>query len=160
MKGALTSRLGRRFVLLFAVCALLPLIVYATLSVTRVSEQVRSDMNKSLHAAAKSSGMGIAARLDQVANDLALASDLVQSWRAEGSWSGGEALKGQVSEHCSAIWLVEGDRVEALIGDLAMPAMKLNAGEREHLASGKKLVQVYGDPAQLVMSLRTRPRRR
>lgn len=152
MRGALTSRLGRRFVLLFAVCALLPLIVYATLSVTRVSEQVRSDLNKSLHAAAKSSGMGIAARLDQVANDLALACDLVQSWRAEGSWSGGEALKGQVSEHCTAIWLVDEDRVDPLIGDLALPELRLNASERAHLAAGKKLLQVHGDPAQLVMT--------
>ena len=152
VSGALTSRLGRRFVLLFAVCALLPLIIYATLSVTQVSNQMRNDTNKSLHAAAKSSGMGIAARLDQVANDLTLASDLVQSWRAEGSWSGGEALKGQVSEHCAGIWLVEGDRVEALCGTLELPDLTQTEAERAHLAAGKKLLQVHGDPAQLFMS--------
>ena len=37
--GALTSRLGRRLVLLFALGALLPLIAFAGLSVTRVQQQ-------------------------------------------------------------------------------------------------------------------------
>jgi signal transduction histidine kinase len=144
--------LGRRFVLLFALCALLPLIVYATLSVTRVSNQVRNDANKSLHVAAKNSGMGIAARLDQVAQDLTLASDLVRSWRAEGVWSGGEALSRQLSEHCAGMWLVEEDRVEALYGDVELPNVSTTQANLDHLAAGKKLLQVYGDPAQLVMS--------
>ena len=151
-KGALTSRLGRRFVLLFAVCALLPLIVYATLSVTRVSNQVRSVTNNSLHFAAKNSGMGIAARLDQVANDLTLASDLVQNWGAEGAWSGGEALSRQVSEHCAGIWLVKEGHVEALCGELELPKVSKTKAELAHLAAGKKLLQINGDPAQLVMS--------
>jgi signal transduction histidine kinase len=151
VSGALTSRLGRRFVLLFAGCALLPLIIYATLSVTRVSDQVRIDTNASLHAAAKSSGMGVAARLDQVANDLVLASDLVQSRRLEGSWSG-EALQGQVSRHCAGVWLVEGDRVERLCGDLKLPKLAKTQADLAHLAAGKKLLQVVGNPAQLMMS--------
>ena len=152
--GALTSRLGRRFVLLFVVCALLPLVVFATLSVMRVSDQVRTDTIKNLHGAAKSSGMAIAARLDQVANDLALATDLVQGWRLEGSWSGGEALKGQVAAHCQAIWLLEGGRVEALCGALELPEVVLTDSDRAHLAAGKKLVQIVGEPPQLLMSVR------
>ena len=151
-KGALTSRLGRRFVLLFALCALLPLIVYATLSVTRVSNQVRNDANKGLHVAAKSSGMGIAARLEQVAQDLSLASHLVRNWRAEGVWSGGDALSRQVSEHCAGMWLVGDDRVEALYGDVELPDVSTTQANLDHRAAGKKLLQVYGDPAQLVMS--------
>jgi len=151
-KGALTSRLGRRFVLLFALCALLPLIVYATLSVTRVSNQVRNDANKGLHIAAKSSGMGIAARLEQVAQDLNLASHLVRNWRAEGVWSGGDALSRQVSEHCAGMWLVGEDRVEALYGDVELPDVSTTQANLDHRAAGKKLLQVYGDPAQLVMS--------
>jgi len=151
-KGALTSRLGRRFVLLFALCALLPLIVYATLSVTRVSNQVRNDANKGLHVAAKSSGMGIAARLEQVAQDLNLASHLVRNWRAEGVWSGGDALSRQVSEHCAGMWLVGEDRVEALYGDVELPDVSTTQANLDHRAAGKKLLQVYGDPAQLVMS--------
>lgn len=151
-QGALTSRLGRRFVLLFTVCALVPLIIYATLSVAQVSDQVRTATIKNLHAAAKSSGMGLAARLDQVANDLTLASDLVKSRRAEESWSGGRALKGQVSEHCAGIWLVEDDRVESLSGELELPKLAKTQAQLAHLAAGKKILQVYGDPAQLVMS--------
>jgi signal transduction histidine kinase len=139
-------------VLLFALCALLPLIVYATLSVTRVSNQVRNDANKGLHVAAKSSGMGIAARLEQVAQDLNLASHLVRNWRAEGVWSGGDALSRQVSEHCAGMWLVGEDRVEALYGDVELPDVSTTQANLDHRAAGKKLLQVYGDPAQLVMS--------
>jgi signal transduction histidine kinase len=146
--------LGRRFVLLFAGCALVPLIIYATLSVTRVSDHIRSATIKNLHAAAKNSGMSIAARLDQVANDLTLASDLAQaqSWRDEAPWSGREALEGQVSEHCAGIWLVEHDRVQSLSGDLQLPDLVKTQAQLAHLATGKKLLQVHGNPAQLVMS--------
>lgn len=153
--GALTSRLGRRFVLLFTVCALLPLVVFATLSVSKVSDQVRQDTLEGLRHAAKSSGMAIAARLNQVANDVSLASDLVQSWRTEGRSTGGAALKGKVALHCRAMWLVDGDgdRVDVLCGNDAFVPMEMGSVERAHLAAGKPVLQYGGEPVELRMSL-------
>ena len=155
--GALTSRLGRRFVLLFALCALLPLIVFATLSVTRVSQQMHADLRATLHNAAKTSGMGIAARLGQVAGDLRLTADLVQSSRAEGRFSGGEALKGQVREHCEAVWLLDGDRVEALVGDEPAPQLQLGAEQLAHVRRGLPLALVADDGVSLLMVIEIDP---
>lgn len=151
--GALTSRLGRRFVMLFAVSALLPLIVFATLSVTRVSRQMHADLRATLHNAAKTSGMGIAARLGQVAGDLRLTADLVQSWRAEGMWSDGEALKGQVREHCEAVWLFEEGRVQALVGDDPPPTLALSADDEAHVARGLPLAFVEDGGRSMLMML-------
>ena len=151
--GALTSRLGRRFVLMFALCALLPLIVFATLSVTRVSEQMNADLRATLHNAAKTSGMGLAARLGQVAGDLRLTADLVKSWRVEGMWSDGEALMGQVRDHCEAVWLFDGDRVETLVGERPAPTLELTEAERAHVARGLPLAHVADGGARLMMVL-------
>lgn len=158
--GALTSKLGRRFVLLFVVCALLPLIIFATLSVSKVSDQVRQDTKEGLRNGAKSSGMAIAARLNQVASDVSLASDLVRSWRTEGARAGGDALKGQVSLHCTAMWLVDGDgdRVEVLCGDGEFVPIEMDSAERAHLAAGKPVLQCGGDPVELRMSLDIDPK--
>ena len=136
VSGALTSRLGRRFVLLFTLCALLPLVVFATLSVTTVSEQVRQDTRESLRNAAKSAGMAIAGRLDQIANGISLAGDLVQHWRSDGAWFGGDAFKAKVAMHCRAMWLVDGDHVEVLSGDLEYVAVAMTGDERAHFGGG------------------------
>lgn len=155
--GALTSRLGRRFVLLFAVCTLLPLIAFATLSVSRVSEQMHTDLRAALHDHAKTAGIGIAARLSQVAGDLALAAELVQSWRNEGAWSDGSALQRQVGSRCAGVWLYDGDSARPLCGDAPGPELVLDETERAHLQSGKPVVQARGESGELLMVLAVDP---
>lgn len=151
--GAMTSRLGRRFVLLFAIGALLPLMVFAGLSVTHVAQQMRSDLRTTLHDAAKDSGMGIAARFGQLEGDLRLTADLVQSWRDEGGWSDREAMKGQVREHCDGVWLVAEGRVHNLLGDDALPAYEVSAAQRDHLDRGLPLVHLDAERADEVVIL-------
>jgi len=144
-------------VVLFTLCALLPLAIFATLSVTKVSQHVRQDTRENLHDAAKSSGMAIAARLDQIANGLSLAADLVREWRVENTWFGGEAFKSKVALHCRAMWLIEGDEVEHLFGDGEFLDEGLTSSDREHLAAGKPLLQTVGQPVGLMMSLAVDP---
>ena len=151
--GALTSRLGRRFVLLFVTCALLPLVVFAAFAVAEVKQQQRRELQATLHNEAKTAGMGLAARLNQVAADLALAAELVQSWRAEGSWSDGLALARQVGQRCASLWLVEGERVQALCGDGARDAPRLEREGRLHLAEGKPVIRVDAGTGRVAMAL-------
>jgi len=142
--------------LLFAIGALLPLIVFAVLSVTRVSQQMQSDLRTALHDAAKASGMGLAARFGQVTGDLRLTADLVTRWRADGAWPAGETLKGQVREHCDAIWLLEQGRVQGLIGDKSLPRFSLTAAQQDHLNRGIPLVHldgVTGDGSDVILML-------
>ena len=75
--GVLTSRIGRRFIALFTGCALLPLVVFAWLAASRTAEQMRAEQQAMLHNHAKTTGMGVAARLSQVAGDLALAREFL-----------------------------------------------------------------------------------
>lgn len=155
--GVLTSRLGRRFVLLFAMCTILPLIAFATLSVSRVSEQMRTDLRATLCDHAKTAGIGIAARLSQVAGDLALAAELVQNWRNEGAWSDGSALQRQVGGRCASVWLYEAGVARPLCGTAAGPQLDLDENARAHLRSGKPVAQLLGEPAELSMVLAVDP---
>ena len=151
--GALRSRLGRRFMLLFGVGALLPLVVFAGLSVTRVSQRLDAELQTTLHDAAKSSGMGVAARFAQVAGDLRLAADLVRTWRDGSVRAAGEALRGQLLEHCDAMWVVRRGRADALIGARALPTLDLSAAQEAHLAQGAPLVVVGGGGDAMLMLL-------
>ncbi|MEZ6038345.1 MAG: HAMP domain-containing sensor histidine kinase [Planctomycetota bacterium] len=145
--GALTSRFGRRMVLLFATCAMLPLLVFAAVAVTRVSGQLREEVQANLHKDAKMAGQGIASRLTSVAGDLSLAAELVQRWRSEGVWSDGEALQRQVGARCRSIRLVDGGRVRALCGDAEGPLPELGERQLRHLATGAPLLSVAGGGA-------------
>jgi len=149
--GALTSRLGRRLVLLFALGALLPLIAFAGLAATRVHQQTRADLRVALHDAAKSSGMSVAARLGQVAGDLRLAADLVRSRSVGAGWTDGEVLAGQVQQHCDAVWLLGGDRDEVLFGAGEAPQPALDDAQRAHLVGGHPLVVLDGDGMMMLL---------
>lgn len=138
--------------LLFALCALVPLVIFATLSVTRVSDQVRADTAKNLHNSAMTSGMGIVARLNQVAVDLTLAGNLTRDWHFKGQWSSEGLLERQLERRSAALWRIEGDEGEAVFGDAVLPNMPMTPAEREHVAAGNPLVQVFGDSADLYMT--------
>src|SRR5688572_8678795 len=94
--GILTSRIGRRFVALFTGCALLPLLVFAWLAVNRATEQMGAELQASLHNGAKTAGMGIAARLSQIAGDLSLAREYMQRWSHGAPWETTLALQQHV----------------------------------------------------------------
>jgi signal transduction histidine kinase len=151
VSGILTSRIGRRFVALFLGCAFLPLVVFAWMTLSRVTHQMNAEMRESLHNGAKTSGMGIAARLSQVGADLARIRERLH----ENGWAGEPRglLAEHVAERCETMWIVDGDRVVPLRGDAHPPVPKLGAAEREHLASGKPLLRVLGSPAHLAMML-------
>ncbi len=159
--GALGSRLGRRFVTLFALGALLPLVAFAGLSATRVSQQMEADVGAALHSAAKSSGMSVAARLGQLAGDLRLTADLLQSRRADGVVAQAfalrgqaAALRGQVEEHFESVWLFRDGVAESLLGAGAPPDAELSEAQEAHVEGGAPLAMVEGDGSGLVMVLR------
>lgn len=140
-KRVLASRIGRRMVMLFAGCALLPLIVFTALAVTSATRQMRVDLQMSLHDAAKTAGMGLAARLGRIDGDLELIEQF-QRLHPEPAASLPEALRTHVLERNSAVWS-ERDGIRRLLGggadDLDGPVER---DARAHLASGKPLLSV------------------
>lgn len=149
--GILTSRIGRRFVALFTGCALLPLVAFAWLSVTRATQQMANDLRASLHGAAKTAGMGIAARLSLVAGDLSLAREFEQQRALVGPGDLEAALQRQVEDRCAAVWVVAPDGTRRLCGGQPVPLLPLSQKDVAHLAAGKPLLRSIGGASQLIM---------
>ncbi|MFO1029780.1 MAG: HAMP domain-containing sensor histidine kinase [Planctomycetota bacterium] len=149
--GVLTTRIGRRLVLLFTGCALLPLLLFAWLVLHAVHQKTHDDLEASLHEGAKTAGMGLAARLSQVAGDLTLAAEWTQRWTASGAGVD-RTLDRHVGDRCAAVWLLEGDRVQSLAGDLPVPLSPWDDAELEHLRAGRPIVRVVHAAGALVMA--------
>ena len=156
--GVLTSRIGRRFIALFTGCALLPLIVFAWLAASRTSEQMQAEQRARLHNGAKTAGWGIAARLSQVSGDLALAHELLPRLRGRVDASTAAALQRHVGERCGAVWLIDGENTQLLVGTGPVPISGFNRAEVEHLAQGKPLLRLGSEPPQLTMLVAVDPK--
>lgn len=156
VRDILTSRIGRRFVAMFAVCALLPLVLFAWLAVGRTTAMMRAESVAALHDGAKSAGMGLAARLSRVVGDLSLA----RAFAVAGA-SGAPSLAA-LGEHalarCEAIWKVEGGRVVALCGAAPTPLRALTAAERAHLSAGRTALRADADDGSLTLVAALRER--
>ena len=149
--GVLTSRIGRRLIALFLGCALLPLVAFAWITLTRVTEQMDSELRSSLHNGAKTAGMGLAARLGQVAADLAVVAGLLAE-DLEGLRHGRSlVLPDQVAARCSAVWLDDAGTARPLRGEASVARPDLDPARRAHLGLGKPVVCVAGSPPRLVM---------
>lgn len=149
VRDILASRIGRRFVAMFAVCALLPLVLFAWLAVGRTTAMMRAESVAALRDGAKSAGMGLAARLSRVVGDLSLA----RAFAVAGA-SGAPSLAA-LGEHalarCEAIWKVEGDRVITLCGAAPPPLRALTMAETAHLAAGRTALRADPDDGSLTL---------
>lgn len=137
--GILTSRIGRRFVGLFAACALVPLVVFAAVVVHRTTDQMRSERTTAMHNAAKTAGMGLASRLNQVAGDLELIRTTLRA--GAGGWDAVTLarLQPHVGPRCEAVWMMREGTPAPLFGQPArLPALAEH--ERAHIDSGRMLV--------------------
>lgn len=141
--GILTSRIGRRFVAMFLGCALLPLIVFAWMTLARVTEQQIADTENVLHSGAKTAGMGVAARLGQVAADL---TRLADAWTPDQ-----DSVDDHAAERCADLWLLDAGGPRALRGTPLRDVGPPIGAELVHLATGRPLLRVAGTPPRLVM---------
>lgn len=146
VRNILGSRIGRRFVALFAVCALLPLVAFAGLAVERTTALMRGEAAAALHDAAKSAGMGIAARLARVAGDLSLARAFVDMPGRDV-----DALAAHAAGRCAAMWTVAGGATRPIYGEAATLGA-LTAAEHEHLAAGRPLARFGGGGSLAVIT--------
>jgi signal transduction histidine kinase len=155
--GVLTSRIGRRFVALFAGGALLPLVAFAWLAATSVVDQLAAELQATLHGGARTAGMGIAARLSQVAGDLVLVREAVAASGGGGGVVPAPLLQ-HVGERCDALWLADGRSSTPLDGAAPPQLDPPSASERAQLAAGRPVVRVVGAPPRLVMAIADRAR--
>jgi signal transduction histidine kinase len=155
--GVLTSRIGRRFIALFTGCALLPLVVFAWLAANRTSDQLQKEQQSMLHNHAKTTGMGIAARLIQVAGDLALAREFLPRMLDDPDGGPARALQRHVGERCAAVWMVGPDGPRLLCGDAVVEHAPFNSLEVAHLAAGRPVLRLLGQSVGMLMLLAVDP---
>jgi signal transduction histidine kinase len=112
---------------------------------------MNADARESLHQGAKTSGMGLAARLGQVAADLVLVGELVQGHLGELQRGETLPLSPQIADRCASLWLSDQGRTVVLRGEPHASLPELTAAHRAHLDAGKPLVRVVGTPPHLLM---------
>jgi diguanylate cyclase (GGDEF)-like protein len=152
---SLRSKVARRLLLLFFLCALVPVGALSILSFTHVTNQLTQQAERRLHQASKVTAMAVLARLQGLETDLmSLAESRASLPRAAMPRIPAERAD-QLREGFLAIALLEDDaRQVPLLGRLVDPPEPAPEG-RAHLASGKTLLVTThppGRPPRLLLS--------
>jgi len=142
----LRSKVGRRIVLLFILCALLPIGGLAVVSFTQVTHQLNEQSRQRLREASKSKGMDILERVTLI--ELALrmmAANLNTGSTIPTQLSSGpnESL-GQRFKRLAVV--TDSGSQTVLLGGMANPPPKLTEVERQHLSTGQSLLVLQSDP--------------
>ena len=112
---------------------------------------MREDLRYALHDAAKTAGMGIAARCSQVAGDLALVRHALGQSVAVDPVVPASLLQ-HVADRCAGLWVDSEAGRQPLVGEAPIALPSLDVAERQHLASGRPLLRAVG-ASKLVMLL-------
>ena len=157
----LRSKVGRRIVTLFVLCALLPITGLAVLSFTQVRKQLDEQSKQRLEEASKSKGVEILERLELLELSLGMiAANLSGGLEAPNplSWQGPDS---NLRERFQGLVVVTEDGVPtALFGSLADPPTGLAAVQMQHLSSAQSLLirEVRPDlPGRVLMLLALNP---
>jgi class 3 adenylate cyclase/HAMP domain-containing protein len=142
----LRSKVGRRIVLLFILCALLPIGGLAVVSFTQVTKQLNEQSRQRLRDASKSKGMDIIERLTLLELALRMMAATLDSGSAIpsplSSQGPNESLELRF-ERLSV--LTDGGESTALLGRAVEFPRNLTEEERQHLATGQSLL--IGSPS-------------
>ena len=144
------SKVAHRIVLLFVLCALLPVIILASLSYYEVSSQLRDDSEKRLSQASKNQGMAILQRLQILESELdVLSLRIDQNERTSASQISPEYFKG------FSVFGTDGAERSHWGTMQSFPA--LTSGEKKHLLSGRTLLKVgnCADLQNCILLMRT-----
>ena len=137
----LRSKVGRRIVLLFILCALLPIGGLAIVSFTQVTHQLNEQSRQRLREASKSKGMDILERLTllelalrMIASNLGIGSDNPVEWSSQG------IDKNLTQRFKRMSMLTDNGQPTALLGSTVELPRELTEEERRHLVSGQSLL--------------------
>ncbi|GAB4141401.1 MAG: hypothetical protein Fur0037_08210 [Planctomycetota bacterium] len=147
----LTSRIGLRIIALCVACVLLPVMAFAWFAMVEVSDHLNADAEETLHRSAKFAGMNVAASIDNLVTDLALArSALLDPTPDPGS--GPEDLAAGFLESFRSLVAIERGRTWRALGERDDDIAPPNADEARHLSSGRPLLRVRtrrGEPPRV-----------
>ncbi len=143
----LRSKVGRRIIGLFVLCALLPIGALAVVSFTQVTKQLNEQSKNRLQEESKSRGMNILERLFLLELSLRMVTETLSSGSdvpIQFSWLGADENLEQRFKGLVAI--TKSVEPKTLFGSTPEPPTQLTEVEREHLTSGQTLLISQSDP--------------
>jgi putative nucleotidyltransferase with HDIG domain len=132
------SKLGRRIVALFVLCALVPITLLAAISLWNVNSQLRRQNREQLRQASHEEGMGVYERLTFVEADLRLAAS-DPNIASGGTLSGG-AASGALRLRLKGLERISESGARQTIFGNVSEQLELTPGESAHLKSGKSVL--------------------
>jgi HD-GYP domain-containing protein (c-di-GMP phosphodiesterase class II)/HAMP domain-containing protein len=152
----LRSRVARRMLAIFLLCAFLPICVLGGLSLWQVSRKMQSETYQRVRHASKNAGMSVLEALAIVNTELETIADS-RPLRKKGEWpkrSSREAL--DQARLTGLTFYDEGGTPNLLFGNVC-PRPILDDRMRRHLASGKALILVTQEKiaSRILMAVRT-----
>jgi len=142
------SRVARRLLLLFVVCALLPLGTFSFVAFSQVSFQLHEQSERRLHQASKAAGMTVIGRLASLELELRAIEEFLDPGGEVEQRPAIERIRPQLAELFGSVAVAApGLPVRPLFG----PTPEWSPGElslpqREHLARGETLVVTAAQP--------------
>jgi diguanylate cyclase (GGDEF)-like protein len=151
---SLKSKVGRRLLLLFISCAVVPLAITLLLSFSHVTDQLYQQSERRLRHESKTVGLAVLRELLDLSSDL----ELVETASAGAGDALPQPLKTEraqhLRDHFRALTLIDrAGAARSLFGPLLTPAQH-GAKEEKHLASGKSLLSIregVDRPARLML---------
>jgi putative nucleotidyltransferase with HDIG domain len=149
-----SSKVGRRIVVLFVSCALLPIVCLALVGYVQVTGQLRADGQRRLRQASKSAGMELHDRLMRLEADLQSIDVIVPTMNDRVPVAVPARLRVRLAQHFVTVaGISEHGYAQAIVGTL--PSLPEPApAERTHLREGKTLLTVHaaaGDAPRVFM---------
>ncbi|MCR9247444.1 MAG: HAMP domain-containing histidine kinase [bacterium] len=143
------TRIGRHIALLFAGCALVPLVAFQIVATMSIRTQSELQTEDQLHGLARTSGMMIAARLDRIRGELRLAASVAEYQVETGESQAIDAVYPFLAEHARSLQLLTEGVPHVLFGDSVAIPLELTAADEQHLAGGKAVVR-FGEGATAI----------
>lgn len=135
------SKVARRIVMLFVLCALAPVCVLGILAFQQVSGQLEQASQDRLRQAGKSTGMGIVERLQRAEADLLLVEAIVRE-RLQPTEVESSGYHGRLRDSFSSVVVRQPDGTATVIVGEALVGLVPSETERAHMARGRSLLKV------------------
>jgi putative nucleotidyltransferase with HDIG domain len=134
------SRVARRIVVLFILCALLPVLGLAIVASTQVTRELRAASQQRLRQAAKSAGMDLIERLRTLETDMRLVASTLSAEPAGQQLAMFGPFRTRLTERFDSMAILsDGEQPRPLFGTAA-PHPALTPREVEQLRSGRSVI--------------------
>jgi putative nucleotidyltransferase with HDIG domain len=154
--NVLKSKVARRILVLFVICALLPIASLTLLSFVQVSGQLYEQSRARLRQDTKSFAMSVNERLFLLESELGILATALRPQQDQSLEPERVLRRADFNERFNTIALIDGDGAHVpILGEIARRPEPSGA-ELEHLASGRTLVSTVGqtdDPAAVYLTM-------